>query len=129
MMFKSSRILLMSNIHKKNQHPATSQMGDITMTTAEQLHQIADRKNNEDSMKAVHALQRIRSFTDAAAEQGKYEVFVPYVSIFEDYVMNIIETHEAFQNIRKAVFMKCKEEGFGIQTGMNNLGEGWLLTW
>ena len=80
-------------------------------------------------MKAVHALQRIRSFTDAAAEQGKYEVFIPYVSIFEDYVSNVTEVYEAFQNIRKVVFMKCKEEGFGIQLGMNNVGQGWLLTW
>ena len=99
------------------------------MTTAEQLHQIADKKNNEDSMKVVHALRRIRSFAAVAAEQGKYEVFIPYVSIFEDYVNNVTGVYEAFQNTRKAVFMRCKEEGFGIQLGMNALGQGWLLTW
>ena len=128
MMFKTSGILLILNIHKENQQQPR-QDRKKTMNTAGQLHQIADKKHTEDAMKVVHALQRIRSFTDAAAEQGKYEVFIHYVSIFEDYVSNVTEVYEAFQNIRKVVFMKCKEEGFGIQLGMNNVGQGWLLTW
>lgn len=129
MMFKSSGILLISNIQKIKQ---INNFADRrkTMTTAEQLHQIADKKNNEMSSKVLRAMQRIRSLAVMEAKQGKYQVFLPYVAVFEDYVMNIIEVHEAFQSIRKAVFMKCKEEGFEIQLGMNSVGQkGWLLAW
>ena len=130
MTFKSSGILLISNIQKNQQiNNQSSQDRRSSMNTAAQLHTIADKKNAEMSSKVLHAMQRIRSFAAVAAEKGLYEVFLPYVSIFDDYVNNVTEVNEAFQNTRKAVFMKCKEEGFGIELGMNALGRGWLLTW
>ena len=130
MTFKSSGILLISNIQKNQQiNNQSSQDSRSSMNTAAQLHTIADKKNAEMSSKVQHAMQRIRSLAAMAAEKGLYEVFLPYVSIFDDYVNNVTEVHEAFQNTRKAVFMKCKEEGFGIELGMNALGRGWLLTW
>ena len=101
------------------------------MTTAEQLHQIADKKNADitKNEKVIHAMQRIHGFSTVAAEQGKYQVFLPYVSVFEDYAMNVVEVFESFQAVRKAVFEQLKEEGFTIQSGMNALGNGWLLSW
>ena len=96
------------------------------MTTAQELHKIADEFNAEHNAlqrEADKVLCRVRSFAACAAEQGKYSMFMPYDSIFEDV------SSKTFAQLLNLVNARATLEGFEVSFAYNQQGHGLHFAW
>jgi len=96
------------------------------MTTAQELHKIADDFNAEHNAlqkEADKVLTLVRSFAACAAQKGKYSMFMPYDSIFEN------PSSRTFAKLLNLVSTRATLEGFEVSFAYNQQGHGLHFAW